>query len=66
MEWIIIALLIMVLFKDDIIKIAEAIRGSRTKAEEDEKPDERKKEFDKLMDYSIEDAIKSKRSDIDG
>ena len=66
MEWIIIALLIMVFFRDDIIKIAEAIRGSRTEAKEDEKPDERKKEFDKLMDYSIEDAIKSKRSDIDG
>ena len=35
MEWIIIALLIMIFFKDDIIKIAEAIRGSRTEAEEE-------------------------------
>lgn len=66
MEWIIVALLIMIFFKEDIIKIAEAIRGNNKEAEDDEKPDEYKKEFDKLMDYSIEDAIKSKRSDING
>lgn len=65
MELIIIALLIILIFKEDIIRLVTTLREQH-KEEAEEKPDEYKKEFDKLMDYSIEDAIKSKRSDING
>lgn len=68
MELILVILLIYLIFRDvirdDITKLWNK------KPEKDEIEEERqklyKKEFDDMMSYSVEDAIRSKRSEIDG
>ena len=68
MEYLVIALLIILIFKEDIVKLASDLRENKTEPNEAEqiKQEKYKKEFDKMMDYSVEDAIQSKRGDIDG
>ena len=68
MEFLIVALLIILIFKEDIIRLVATLREEKEKPNEEEigKQEAYKREFDKMMGYSIEDAIKSKRSEIDG
>lgn len=68
MEYLVIALLIILIFKEDIVKLVSDLRENKTEPDEAEqiKQEKYKKEFDKMMDYSVEDAIQSKRGDIDG
>jgi phosphatidylinositol kinase/protein kinase (PI-3 family) len=71
MEYLIVILLIILIFKEQIIELVKELLSLRDKEPtEDEvevqKQKEFKKEFDKMMEYSVEDAIRSKRSGIDG
>lgn len=64
-DYLIILLLLILIFKDFItIKVEKVEPKKETYFETEEevkKQKERKEEFDKLMDYSIDDAIQSKR-----
>lgn len=64
-DYLIILLLLILIFKDFItIKVekVEPKKETYSNAEEElKKQKERKEEFDKLMNYSIDDAIQSKR-----
>lgn len=64
-DYLIILLLLILIFKDFItIKVEKVEPKKETYFEtegEVKKQKERKEEFDKLMDYSIDDAIQSKR-----
>lgn len=65
MDYLIILLLLILIFKDFItIKVEKVETKKETYFETEEevkKQKERKEEFDKLMNYSIDDAIQSKR-----
>jgi len=62
METIIVLLLILLIFKDEIIELKTAIKAKKKPEEE---PNKRKEEFEKelnnIMDYSINKAIESKK-----
>lgn len=64
-DYLIILLLLILIFKDFItIKVEKVETKKETYFETEEevkKQKERKEEFDKLMNYSIDDAIQSKR-----
>nr|DAO67288.1 MAG TPA: hypothetical protein [Caudoviricetes sp.] len=63
-DYLIILLLLILIFKDFItIKVEKVEPKKETyfETEEVKKQKERKEEFDKLMNYSIDDAIQSKR-----
>lgn len=50
------------MFKDKIPKKQDAkVEPNKLRDEEEKKIKERRKEFDSLMEYSIEDAIQSKK-----
>lgn len=71
MEYLIVILLIILIFKEQIIELGKELLSLRdNKPNEDEveaqKQKEFRKEFDKMMEYSVEDAIRSKRSGING
>jgi phosphatidylinositol kinase/protein kinase (PI-3 family) len=71
MEYLIVILLIILIFKEQIIELFKELLSLRdNKPNEDEvevqKQKEFRKEFDKMMEYSVEDAIRSKRSGING
>ena len=67
MEYIIVILLIYLIFRDIVRDdISKLFRKKETDEIEEQKQKAYKKEFDNMMRYSIEDAIASKRSEIDG
>lgn len=69
MELILIILLIYLIFRDvfrEDIENWKYRREKRTNDEDEHRRQEFKKEFDKLMEYSVEKAIESKRGDTDG
>ena len=67
MEYIIVILLIYLIFRDIVRDdISKLFRKKETDEIEEQKQKAYKKEFDNMMGYSIEDAISSKRSEIDG
>lgn len=58
MDFIIIILLVVLIFQNRPVKKVEIAREEKM---EDKKQLQRKEEFEKLMNYSIDDAIESKR-----
>lgn len=61
MDFIIIILLVILIFQNKPIKKAEIKEKTAEEKLEDKKQLQRKEEFEKLMNYSINDAIESKR-----
>lgn len=69
METILIILLIYLIFRDVFKEDIENWRyrkDRKAEEKEDKRREEFKEEFDKMMEYSIERAIDSKRGDTDG
>lgn len=69
METILIILLIYLIFRDVFKEDIENFRNRKERQvneKELKRREEFKEEFDKMMEYSVEKAIQSKRGDIDG
>lgn len=70
MEWVIVLLLIVLIFKDEIIELKQSLkkepekekteREQRMEAEKEQRKEEFEHELNNIMDYSINKAIESK------
>lgn len=68
LDILIVILLVILIFKDKVLIKSDAVDKSTVKDkyrklsdEEERKMKERRKEFNSIMEYSIEDAIQSKK-----
>lgn len=63
---VLIVLLMYLIFRDVVREDITSLFMKKEEKQEDKRYKEFKKEFNNMMDYSIEDAIKSKRGGLDG
>ena len=70
MEWVIVLMLLVLIFKDEIIELKQSLkdtpekekteREQRMEAEKEQRKEEFEHELNNIMDYSINKAIDSK------